>query len=70
MFAFTYRNENDWSNYRKVRNTCGGLFSTAKDEYLDKQAAILDPHPLLLKTGGSYSNTYHEFRQQIQFTCR
>ena len=34
--------ENDWSNYRKVRNKCVGLVRTAKDEYLDKQAAILD----------------------------
>ena len=34
--------ENDWSNYRKVRNKCVGLVRTAKDEYLDKQVAILD----------------------------
>ena len=40
-------NENDWSNYRTVRNKCVGLVRTAKDEYyLDKQAAMLDfPSP-------------------------
>jgi hypothetical protein len=38
--------ENDWLNYRTVKNKCAGLDRTAKDEYLDKQAVILDsPSP-------------------------
>ena len=58
-------NENDWSSYRKVRNKCVGLVWTAKDEFLDKQAAIVDS---LGSIQNSYLKICQEFLQQIQFT--
>jgi hypothetical protein len=49
-----------------VRNKGVGLVGTPKDEYLDKQAAILDsPTP-----SGSDLKAYQEFFQQTRFTRR